>query len=235
MAVPLGNPHQVGDDLEGELGRDLLDEVGPAVLADTVDDRVGGPHHVLLEVADHPGGEPLVDQPPVPGVHRRVHVEHHHPLLGQLLLFHVMEERGRLVGGEVLVVPVHRHAVLVAGDRPETLGESRRIRVPLDRLLPAHQGEPLVGDAVDEAVRVTQVDVGCSHAVSPASPVPRRATGCGRTMSDVETPRRAHSSPPQVSRTRISYHRAAAPPVSSGARRRARRCLSSIGSVGRPG
>ena len=50
-------------------------------LAHAVEDGVGRGHHLGLEVPDHPGGEPLVDQAAVPGVHGRVHVEHHHALL----------------------------------------------------------------------------------------------------------------------------------------------------------
>ena len=43
---------------------------------------VGGVDPVV-ELVDHPGGEALVDQAPVPGVHRRIHVQHDQLLLGQ--------------------------------------------------------------------------------------------------------------------------------------------------------
>ena len=94
-AVLLGHAEQLGDDEERELGRDLLDEVGRAALAHRVDDAVGVPDDLLLQVAHHLGGEALVDQPAVARVHGRVHVDHHQLLLGQLVVVHLVEERGR--------------------------------------------------------------------------------------------------------------------------------------------
>ena len=180
VAVLLGHPHEVGDDLQRQLGGDLLHEVGRALLADGVEDRVGGGHHLGLEVTDHARREALVDQPPVAGVHRRVHVQHHHALLPEDLLVEVVEERGRPVGGEVLVVPVDRHAVVVAGDRPEAVGESVGVRVPLHRHLPAQVGEPGVGHRLHEIARVAQVDVGSFHVVSPIPARPAVTSGAGR-------------------------------------------------------
>ena len=171
-----------------------------------VQDGVGGRHHLGLEVPDHPGGEPLVDQAPVAGVHGRVHVQHHHALLAQDVLVEVVEEGGGPVGREVLVVPVDPHAVVVAGHRPEAVGESGRVGVPLDRGLPAEVGEPLVGDPVHEAPGVTQIDVGDFHGVSPWSLGPGSGHGT-----------RAHPSTAvaivadDVSRTCISYHRPGVP------------------------
>ena len=46
-----------------------------------VDDLVGGLVDLLLQLGDHPRGEALVHEPPVAGVQRRVHVQHHQPLL----------------------------------------------------------------------------------------------------------------------------------------------------------
>jgi hypothetical protein len=198
MPILLRHAHQVGDDLQGELGRDLLDEVSRSGLAHAVDDRVGGGDHPGFEVPDHPRGETLVDQTPVAGVHRRVHVEHHHPLLGQALFVHVGEQGCRPVGREVFVVAIDRDAVVVAGHRPEPLGESFGVRMPLDRGLTAEVGEPLVGDTIDEVGRVTQVDVGLFHGLSPCRP------GHGRHMV-------LAFDDDDVSRTCISYHRPAAP------------------------
>ena len=58
--VLLGHAEQLGDDEEGELGRDLLDEVGRAALAHGVDDAVGVPDDLLLQVAHHLGVKPLL-------------------------------------------------------------------------------------------------------------------------------------------------------------------------------
>ena len=40
----------------------------------------------LVEAVDHAGREALVDEEPQPRVARRVHHQHHHPLLRELLL-----------------------------------------------------------------------------------------------------------------------------------------------------
>ena len=48
----------------------------------------------LVELVDHARGEALVDQAPVPGVERRVHVEHDQLLLGEVVVGQVPEVGG---------------------------------------------------------------------------------------------------------------------------------------------
>ena len=162
-AVLLGHAEQLGDDEERELGRDLLDEVGRAALAHRVDDAVGVPDDLLLQVAHHLGGEALVDQPAVARVHGRVHVDHHQLLLGQLVLVHLVEERGPASRGEVLPVPVDVHAVVVAGDGPEATPGGSLLGVPEHRRLPAELGEPVVGHPGHEVAPVDEVDLLEAH------------------------------------------------------------------------
>ena len=172
--VLLGHPEQLGDDQERQLGRDLLDEVGCAALAHRVDDAVRIPDDLLLQVAHQLRGEPLVDQAAVPGVHGRVHVQHHHALLRQLIVVHVGEE-GRVLGrGEALPVPVHRDAVVVVGDGPEATPVGRLLGVPVHRGFGPEPPEPLVGDAGHEVAPVDEVDLFETHgppfSLEPAQP-----------------------------------------------------------------
>ncbi len=167
MAVLLRNAHQVGDDLERQLGGDLLHEVGRAGLADRIDDRIGRGDHLLLEIPDHPRSEPLVHQTPIAGVHRRVHVQHHHPLLGYRFLVHVHKQGRRPVGGEMLVVTVDTDTVVVPGHRPEPFVEPIGVGMPVDRRLVPEVREPLVGDTLHEVGGIAQVDVRHVHGFSP--------------------------------------------------------------------
>ena len=158
VAVLLGHAEQLGDDLERELGRDLGDEVGLALLDHLVDDGVGGAVDALLEIAHHAGSEPLVDEAPVAGVQRRVHVEHHQALLGDLVRVH-LEGHGALGGGaEALVVPVHGDTVLVAGDDPEP--RAAGLVLPVDGVVAAQMRQPGVGDTGHVGPGVREVDGG---------------------------------------------------------------------------
>jgi hypothetical protein len=177
--VLLGHPEQLGDDQQGELGRDLLDEVGRAALAHRVDDAVGVPDDLLLQIAHQLRGEALVDQTTVAGVHGRVHVEHHQLLLGQLLVVHVGEESRMLGRGEALPVPVHRDAVVVVGNGPEATPVGRRLGMPVDRGFGPEPAEPLVGDAGHEVAPVDEVDLFETHG-PPFSRPKRPAVAAGR-------------------------------------------------------
>ena len=157
--VLLGDAQQLGDDEQGQLGRDLLDEVRRAALAHRVDDAVGVPDDLRLEVAHHLRGEALVDQAAVARVHGRVHVDHHQLLLGQLVVLHLGEERAPPGRGEVLPVAVDRHAVVVAGDGPEAAPGGDLFLVPVDGCFPAQLGEPLVRHTGDEVAPVDEVDL----------------------------------------------------------------------------
>ncbi len=177
-AVLLGDAEELGDDEQRELGGDLLDEVGPAALAHGVDDPVRVADDLLLEVPHHFGGEALVDEPPVAGVHRRVHVDHHQLLLGQLVVVHLVEQGAPPGRGELLPVAVDVHAVVVAGDGPEPAAGGGRLGVPEGGRFPAELGEPLVGHPGDEVPPVDEVDLLEAHGPpfrrTPATPAPRR-------------------------------------------------------------
>ena len=85
VAVLLGHAEEVGDhDCRGSSAEMSVTKSACALLDDGVDDVVGRLVDLLLELVDHPRREALVDQPPVAGVQRRVHVEHHQPLLLEL-------------------------------------------------------------------------------------------------------------------------------------------------------
>ena len=201
-----GTPIRSAMTWSGQLGGDLLDEVGRSLLAHGVEDGVGGGHHLGLEVPDHPRGEPLVDQAPVAGVHRRVHVDHHHPLLLEELLVEVVEQ-GRPAGrGEVLVVPVDPDAVVEAGDRPEPAADARRGPGA------SRPGPPCAAGRTTRRAR--------RRRSSPGRRGRCRPDPCGfplveRPSARVGTGPRGAGRPclggSDVSRTCISYHRAAAP------------------------
>jgi hypothetical protein len=111
---------------------------------------------VRLQLPDHAGGEALIDEAAVARVQRRVHRHHHQPLLFELVLGRLPQERALAIGGKALRVTVHRDAVLVAGDGPEpgTVG----LLVPVRRGVAAQVGEPLVGHTGDEVAGVGQID-----------------------------------------------------------------------------
>ena len=164
--VPLvvGDAEELGDDLEGELGGDLGDEVGLALLADGVDDPVGGPVDALLEVVDHPRREPLVDEPPVAGVQRRVHVQHHQTLLGDLVVGQLERHRALALRREPFEVTVDGHAVVVLRYRPEP--RPVRLGLPVDGVVAAEVREVLVRDAGHVRPGVGEVDGGDIDGVS---------------------------------------------------------------------
>ena len=170
VTVLLGDAHEIGDDLQRQFGRDLLDEVGRAGFTHPVDDGVGRGHHHLLEIPHHAGGEALADQSSVAGVHRRVHVQHHHPLLGQDLFVEVVEQGCRPIGREVLEVTIDLYRVIEAGDRPEPSPKAVGIGMPVNRGFPAELSEPFVGYAGDEVVGVAEVDVAQFHSNSLRRP-----------------------------------------------------------------
>ena len=110
----------------------------------------------LLEVAHHAGGEALVDEAPVAGVQRRVHVEHHQALLGDLVRLH-LEGHGPLGGrAEALVVPVDGDAVVVAGDGPEP--GAAGLVLPVHGVVAAQVGEIGVGDTSHVGPGIREVD-----------------------------------------------------------------------------
>ena len=161
--VPDGDAHHLGDGLQGQLGRHLGDEVAAAPLGDLIQDQGGAVLEVVLEQADHAGGEAPVDQPPVAGVGGRVHVyEHVVPLVlahgvGGVGLEHL---GAAVVGREHLGGTVHLFEMGVAGDGP-VAGAQVALVDPVDSgvgLAQLLQG-PVVLLALEHVV-VPEVDVG---------------------------------------------------------------------------
>ena len=74
-SVALGYAHDLGDRLQRQLHGQFGHKVAFALLDHVVDDDLGTVLQVLLQQADHAGGEALVDQSAVPGVQRRVGVD----------------------------------------------------------------------------------------------------------------------------------------------------------------
>ncbi len=151
-----------------------------ASLDHPVDDGVGGGMDPVVELGDGARSEALVHQAPVPGVEGRVHVEHEHLLLREVLLGEVPEVGRLAVRREVLVVAVDRGAVRVGGHRPEARPVGVPVlSVPPDRRVAPEEREPLVGHPLDEAGRIGQVDVvegdaadvdiGAGHRVPPGT------------------------------------------------------------------
>ena len=136
-----------------------------------VEHLIGELTDVRFELADHPGGEAAVHELAVPGVVRRVH-EQHEVAAGALRLAratHALLEADDpapcRLGGERARIPVARDDVGVLADHPEAGPVG--LGVLVDGRVGAQVREPLVGDALREAVAVEQVDVGELHVVSP--------------------------------------------------------------------
>ena len=120
----------------------------------------GAVAEVLLDEADHPRREALVDEQPVAGVLRRVGHQHHlaahveRAVRCDVQLDHVDAAR---LGAEPLGVAVDEPEVGVLGDRPEAgavgfLG-------PVHRVLGPEHAEHLVMLHAAETVHVEQIDV----------------------------------------------------------------------------
>ena len=177
VPVGLGHAEELGDDLEGKFRRDVRHEVGAPRLNDPVDDGVRRAVDARLEIAHHARGEPLVDQPPVARVERRVHVQHHQALLGDLLLAELEGHHALGARTETLVVAVHRDAVSVTGHGPET-GPAGLV-LPVHRIVASQVGQPGMGHARDEGPGVGQVDGGQVSQGAHAWTAPlRNRTGC---------------------------------------------------------
>ena len=164
VPVFLGNAEHLGDHLEGELGGDVDHEVGGALLDHLVEDPVGLLADAVLEGADLPGGEAAVDQLAVARVLGRVHREHEVAPLLEVVRDRLLEHHdpaALLVGGVRRAVAAYGDHVGVLGDDPEAGAVGLRMLV-YRRLVPEER-EPLVRDALGEAVAVEQVDVGELH------------------------------------------------------------------------
>ncbi len=122
----------------------------------SIDDGVGRAMDARFEVAHHSRREPLVDQSAVAGVERRVHVQHHQALLGDLLLSELEGHRPLRARAESLEVAIDRDAIVVSGHRPEA-GPARLV-LPVNRVVASQVGQPGVGHARNEGPGVRQVD-----------------------------------------------------------------------------
>ena len=166
LSVLLRDAHNLGDGLEGEFRGYVDHEVTFAVLDHLVDDEGGPVAEVLLEESDHPRGEPSVHQLAVPGVLGRVGGQHKHP--AQVKAPGPFFDGGGLgdgdaphFGGEKFGLPVHLDQVVVADHVPEA--RPVRLLVPVERVLPAEQGEHVVVLLGYEPVEVEEVHVIKSH------------------------------------------------------------------------
>ena len=164
--VPVGlrDAEHLGDHLQRELGRDVDHEVGGAGLDHLVEDLVGLLADAVLERADLAGREAPVHELAVARVLGRVHREHEVAALLEVVGLRLLEDHhsaALLVGRVGVAVAAHGHHVVVLGDDPEagTVG----LGVLVHRGLVAEEREPLVRDALREAVSVEQVDVGELH------------------------------------------------------------------------
>ena len=168
MAVLERHPQELGDRLERQLGRDIDDEVTPAVGGrhGSIDDALAHQAQVVLERTDDLGREPPVQELAEPGVVGRVHLQHEPAgvadlgaacrLLGrQLLQLHHPAEG--VLRGERVPVAVERADVAVRRERPEA--RAVRLGVVVDRRLGAEALEPFVRDTIGEHVATQQVDV----------------------------------------------------------------------------
>ena len=112
---------QVGDRLQRQLGRHVLDEVALTLGQGVVDDLVGPSDQHVVQRADRAGREAAADQLAGLGVHRRVLVDQHDLLQLDLVARHVRAEpddRAVLLAGEVLAVLGDRGDVGVLAHRP---------------------------------------------------------------------------------------------------------------------
>ena len=156
----LRHAEHLGDHLQRELGGDVDDEVALAALDHVVEDlgcvssRMCG-----SSCADLARREAAVDELAVPRVLRRVHREHHQPLLLDLLGRRLVDRDAGPLARVVGPVRADGPDVGVLGDAP-VRREQIPARVEVHRGLAPEELELVEGDALDERVEVRQVDVG---------------------------------------------------------------------------
>ena len=103
------------------------DEVGRAAARDLVDQLVADVADVLLQSWPIMRGvKPRLTRERLPGVLRRVLVEHHHPLQRELLLGRLVEERELLVRGEGGVVGDIDHAGMAVEVGVRKIGQGQQ-------------------------------------------------------------------------------------------------------------
>ena len=117
--------------------------------------------------------EAHVDQAPVLGVPRRIHVEHDLALRDQLLLGERRDQRAAALGRERLLIERDPPHVGVAGDRPEAAAV-HAVGMPGDRRLRAQAAERLVRHAGGEGVGTGEVGSEGTGDAPAASIVVRR-------------------------------------------------------------
>ncbi len=161
MPVLTGDAHHLGDDLKRELGGDVDHEVALAPPDDVVDDVDRDLADPFVEPLDHPGGEALVDQEADLGVPGRVHHQHHHPLLLELVV-RGLEERDTPLAREHPGVAADLLEVVVAHHAPKP--RAVRFRMEVEGCVAAQRVEHVVRNPGHERVEIREVDTGDSRA-----------------------------------------------------------------------
>jgi len=165
LVVGVGDTHEAGDGLQGEVAGDVDDEVprpGPSGLPH---DPVGALPQVVLEAGECPRRETPVPHPADPRVPRRVHAQQQvlRALTARIGGVEATDER-RVRLDRPPLAPGDRRHVLVAGDGPESavavVGVVGRLRIPPHRVVPAEPGELVERQPVGQQVGVTQIQVG---------------------------------------------------------------------------
>ena len=156
------NTDHLGDRLQRQLRREILDELSVALFAHLVDDRVGAVLEVVLQQADHPRGEPSRHDAAEASVLRSVEFDHQalvHGLRHGVVEVRLVHLGAAGVRREEIGLTVDLFQVGLTGDGP--------VARPLIALVdPVHAwvglaqlGEQLVVFLTLECVVIPQVDV----------------------------------------------------------------------------
>ncbi len=160
-----GRPIRLADDLVGQHGRHVVDELDVAVGGDLIEDGTADRADLAPPSRRSPCLEAAHQGPTVVGVAGRVHHQHHVAAQRELLGLWVLEHHAHLLGGEDRRVLGHGAQVGVAQHRP--VARLVRHLLPVHGLGASQLGEDLVDRPVDVEVRVVDVDLGGRHSCPP--------------------------------------------------------------------
>jgi hypothetical protein len=189
-AVLFGHAEHIGQGQQGQVRGHVLGEVALTVPAgeDTLADGPRMTADAVLRLGDRPRGERPAQQPPQPGMLRRVHVEHHPPDVAERLRRGRITDLGAAEGrGEQLRPPQHRLDVRVPEHEPESRAfrpaQDRDLRHPDHRGVAAQPGQGAERHAADVGGGVED-DLGVrpGRPIGPAGPG-RRGHWCSRNSS----------------------------------------------------
>ena len=162
LAIGVGDAHEAGDGLQGQMTGHVDHEVARAVMLGSPDDPVGSFAQVVLEAGQGARGEAPVSHPANSGVPGRVHAEQE--VLGGFArgigLIQPANEGGVGLHGPP-ETPGHRRDVGVAGERPKSgvaVSRHGRLRIPPDGLVPAQPGEFVQGQMIGQQVGIAQIE-----------------------------------------------------------------------------